>query len=88
MDSAPSSSDFSTNNVYNARLEDILRGFAKDPKALAHKLGDFTVRTLVGMNEEEYQKLFELLRSDLSVADFFAIKVAVREAKKRFNAGT
>lgn len=61
MDSAPSSSDFSTNNVYNARLEDILRGFAKDPKALAHKLGDFTVRTLVGMNEEEYQKLFELL---------------------------
>lgn len=82
------SSELPTNNVYNARLEDILRGFAKDPKALAHKIRDFTVRTLVGMNDDEFQSMFELLRSEISVADFFAIKVGVREAKKRFNAGT
>jgi hypothetical protein len=36
-------------HLHNAKVEDLLRGFAKDPKALAHTLRDFAVRTLLAM---------------------------------------
>lgn len=76
-------SDASPPHLHNARVEDILRGFAKDSKALAHTLRDFTVRTLLAMNDLEFQAMFDMFeRSELSVADFFALKVGVREAKK------
>ena len=70
-------------HLHDARVEDVLRGFAKDPKALAFTLRDFTVRTLLAMTDPEFQAMFDMFdRHHLSVADFFALKVGVREAKK------
>ncbi|KAG0560500.1 hypothetical protein M758_10G180300 [Ceratodon purpureus] len=70
-------------HLHDARVEDLLRGFAKDPKALAHTLRDFTVRTLLAMTDPEFQAMFAMFeRHELSVADFFALKVGVREAKR------
>jgi hypothetical protein len=87
ISSAPSSAQTepepSPPHLHDAKVEDLLRGFAKDPKALAHTLRDFTVRTLLAMTDPEFQAMFDMFdRSDLSVADFFALKVGVREAKK------
>jgi hypothetical protein len=36
-------------HLHNTKVEDLLRRFAKDPKALAHTLHDFTVCTLLAM---------------------------------------